>query len=623
MSARKARNPDSSAATRGAAAGIEKAPTCIDGFDEITGGGIPKGRVTLLVGGPGAGKTVFALETLVNGATKHREPAIFVAFEESSRQIVANAATFGWDIEKLEREKLFFLDARLSPSVVQAGEFDLGGILAGVADKAREMGATRVVFDGIDVLLTLLDDPGAERREMYRIYEWLQAQGLTGLITAKAAEADRPTTERYAFMQFMVDCVVLFSHRLMDRVSIRTVRIMKYRGSSFSEAEFPLIISRDGIHVSTFVAKSLELEASTERISTGIPRLDTMLGGGYYRGAGVLISGAPGTAKTTLSAACAAATCAMGECALVVTFDEGASQYVRNLRSVGIELQQYLDDGRLIIKSVRTESQGAEEHLLAIKAMLDELNPSVLVIDPISALAKTGGHVAATHASVRIMDMAKGRGITTIVTSLLASDDPDTETTSTQISTIADTWIHLAYLVKGGERNRTITIVKSRGMKHSSQVRELILSDAGVSLTDVYSAGGEVLVGTARWEREQEVKEAERRRLSESRRKRTQLALAHAETIARISALQRELETHKEELEAAEREERERVLRRNVEHEDVLRLRTADLERTSPSDTRASEEENSAENDRNDGDGTGQSLPRDTPGRKPAARRRK
>ena len=566
------------AASRAAPAGIEKTPTCIDGFDEITGGGIPRGRVTLLVGGPGAGKTVFALETLVNGATKHREPAIFVAFEESSRQIVANAATFGWDIERLEREKLFFLDARLSPTVVQAGQFDLAGILAGVAAKAKEMGATRVVFDGIDVLLTLLADTNAERREMYRIYEWLQAEGLTGIITAKAAEADRPTTERYAFMQFMVDCVVLFSHRLSDRVSIRTVRVMKYRGSSFAEAEFPLIISSDGIHISTFVTQSLEREASTERISSGVPRLDTMLGGGYFRGAGVLISGAPGTAKTTLSAACAGAICQRGECALVVTFDEGGPQYVRNLRSVGIELQPHVDSGKLIIKSIRTESQGAEEHLLAIKGMLDQLSPSVLVIDPISALQKTGGHVAATHASVRIMDMAKARGITTIVTSLVASDSPDTETTSTQISTIADTWIHLAYLVKGGERNRTLTIVKSRGMKHSSQVRELILSDQGVSLADVYSAGGEVLVGTARWEREQEEKEQERRRLSESRRRKTQLSLAHAETMARISALQRELETHREELESAEREERERVLRRDVGHEDVLRLRTADAE---------------------------------------------
>ena len=380
--------------------GIAKTETCIDGFDEITDGGIPRGRVTLVLGSPGAGKTVFALETLVNGARNHREPGIFIAFEENSRQIIANAGTFGWDLSALERERLFFLDAHLSPTVVQAGQFDLAGMLAGVGAKAKEMNATRVVLDGIDVLLTLLDDPGAERREMYRIYEWLQAENLTGIITGKSGEADRTTAERYAFMQFMVDCVVLLHHRLSDRVSIRTLRIMKYRGSAFSENEFPLVIGHDGIHVSTFAALSLDRQASTERISTGIPRLDTMLGGGYYRGSSVLISGAPGTAKTTLSAAYAAAACRRGETALIMTFDEGASQYVRNLASVGLDLQQCVDARQLIIRSVRTESQGAEEHLMSLKALVDEHEPSVLVIDPISALAKTAAtSLRRTHPS--------------------------------------------------------------------------------------------------------------------------------------------------------------------------------------------------------------------------------
>ena len=412
--------------------GIDKSETCIAGFDTITGGGIPRGRVTLLLGGPGAGKTVFALETLVNGARNNREPGIFIAFEENSAQIIANAATFGWDLTALEREALFFLDARLSPTVVQAGQFDLAGMLAGISAKAKEMKATRVVFDGIDVLLTLLDDPTAERREMYRIYEWLQAEGLTGIITGKSAEADRPTTERYAFMQFMVDCVVLFQHRLADRVSLRTVRVMKYRGSAFAENEFPLIISHSGIQVSTFEPLSLDRVASTDGVSTGIARLDTMLLGGYYRGSSVLISGAPGTAKTTISAACAAAACNRGETALIMTFDEGASQFVRNLKSVGLDLQRHVDSGRLIIKSVRTESEGAEEHLLHLRTLVDEFHPTVLVIDPISALSKTGGYVAASHASVRIMDFAKSRGITTLCTSLVSADDATNETTATQ-----------------------------------------------------------------------------------------------------------------------------------------------------------------------------------------------
>jgi circadian clock protein KaiC len=560
--------------------GIEKAETCIEGFDEITGGGIPRGRVTLLLGGPGAGKTVFALEALVNGARDRREPGIFVAFEENTRQIIHNAATFGWDLEALERERLFFLDARLSPTVVQSGEFDLAGILAGLSAKAKEMNASRIVFDGIDVLLTLLDDPTAERREMYRIYEWLQSEGLTGIITGKSAEADRPSTERYAFMQFMVDCVVLFQHRLADRVSIRTVRIMKYRGSPFAESEFPLVISRTGIHVSTFTPKSLDRTAPTDRISTGVARLDTMLGGGYYRGSSVLISGAPGTAKTTLSAACAFAACRAGETAVVMSFDEGKAQYVRNLRSVGMDLQRYVDEGKLIIRSVRTETQGAEEHLLDLKAIIEEFRPAVLVIDPISALAKTGGHIAASHASVRIMDFAKSRGVTTLCTSLVATDDAETESTATQISTIADTWIHLAYLVKGGERNRTLTVVKSRGTKHSSQVRELLLSEEGVSLADVYTAGGEVLVGTARFERELADREAERKMALDARRRRARIEAAEAEVSARIAALQRELETHRLELEADEGDERERRQRRATHVASVLKRRVGDSDST-------------------------------------------
>ena len=576
MQARKSKAPVQRSSQR-TDSGIEKTATCIEGFDEITGGGIPKGRVTLVVGGPGAGKTVFALETLVNGAKRNREPGIFVAFEESSQQIIDNAATFGWDLEQLQRERLFFLDARLSPTVVQSGQFDLSGMLAAISSKAREMKATRVVFDGIDVLLTLLNDQNAERREMYRIYEWLQSEGLTGIITAKAADTDRASTERYAFMQFMVDCVTLLQHRLNERVSIRTVRVTKYRGSGFAENEFPLIISKNGIRVSTF-ANGKHVDASTERISTGLDRLDTMLGGGYYRGSSVLISGAPGTAKTTLSASCAMAACQRGERALVVTFDEGASQYIRNLRSVGMDLQPCVDAGLLLISSSRSESQGAEEHLLEIKELIDRHDPAVLVIDPISALIKTGGHIAASHASVRIMDLAKSRGITTIITSLVASDTPEEEGTPTQISTIADTWIHLAYLIKGGERNRTISIVKSRGTRHSSQVRELLLSDDGMDLADVYSAGGEVLVGTARWEREQEEQDAERRRRAEINARRRQLQLAEAEIAARMTTLQRELEARRAEIDQVDQGEKDRIQRRDESHAGVLSRRKADAE---------------------------------------------
>lgn len=555
---------------------ITKMPTGIPGFDEITRGGLPRGRVTLVLGGPGAGKTVFALEALVNGARERQEPGIFVAFEESARQVVANAAAFGWDLDALERERLFFLDARLSPTVVQSGAFDLAGLLAALDAKVEEMGARSVVLDGIDVLLTLLDDPALERREIYRLYEWLQARGVTGLITAKADTSDRATTERYAFMQFMVDCVVLLQQRLADRVASRGVRVLKYRGSGFSENEFPLLISETGLEVSTFGAAELDHPVFTERLSTGVARLDEMLGGGYYRASSALVTGAPGTAKTTLAGAFVAAACARGEGALYVSFDEAADQIVRNLRSVGLDLAPYVADGRLRMYSVRTESRGAEQHLLDLKRQLAERRPAVLVLDPISALAKSGAAVAALHASLRLLDYAKALGVTVLCTSLIVGDTGDDEATAMEISTIADTWIHLAYVVRGGERNRTLTIVKSRGTRHSNQVRELLLGDEGIQLADVYTAGGEVLVGTARWEREAEAREAERRQAAEAARRRREAEAAEGELAARIAALQRELAVRQAERESIAGDESARLARRASDRTELGRRRHGD-----------------------------------------------
>ena len=557
---------------------IEKGPTGIPGFDEITRGGLPCGRVTLLLGGPGTGKTVFALQTLVNGARAYREPGVFVAFEEDSRQVVANAATFGWDIPALERQGLFFLDARLSPLVVHAGDFDLSGMLAGLTAKVREMGAKRIVFDGIDVLLSLLGDPSAERREMYRLADWLRENQLTGIITGKADDRERAGAERYGFMQFMVDAVVLFQHRLTDRVSLRTVRVLKYRGTGFSENEYPLVISGDGIDVATFGEPGLRHDASTERVSSGVDRLDTMLGGGYYEGSGILITGVPGTAKTTLAAAATDAICKRGERALFVSFDEAVDPLVRNLRSVGIDLGAHIDAGLLDFYAVRTESRGAEEHLLDIKNRIRSVSPKLLVIDPISALGKTGGTIAASHASLRLLDFAKSQGITVLCTSLVHSNEPTDESTNIQISTIADTWIHVAYLVKGGERNRTLTVVKSRGMKHSNQVRELMLSDEGITLADVYTAGGEVLVGTARWERETQRQVEQQRRQAEATRRRAQLEFAEAEIKARMAALERELAARRAELDDGASDERDLATRQQLDEAAIRRLRRADAD---------------------------------------------
>jgi circadian clock protein KaiC len=553
--------------------GLKKAPTGIRGFDEITGGGLPHNRTTLLMGSPGAGKTIFALETLVNGARTNGEPGIFIAFEENAKQIVENASAFGWDLPALEREKLFFLDAKLPPTIVKAGDFDLSGILAAISAKAGEMSCKRIVFDGLDVLLDLLNDPVAERREVYRLHEWLLESGITGIITAKTDASDGRMSERYAFMQFMVDCVVSLHHRLVDRVSLRGLRVIKYRGSAFSENEFPLVISPTGIEVATFGTTQLDHDVSTERLSSGVARLDTMLGGGYYRVSSILVTGAPGTAKTTLAGSFAAAACRRGEKVLYVSFDEAADQIVRNLASVGIGLQAHRDAGLLHMYSIRTEVMSAEAHFIELKRLICDLEPRCLVLDPISALAKTGGQISAVHSSLRLLDFAKAQGLTVFCTSLVSESDALAESTMTQISTIADTWIHLSYVVLGGERNRALTIVKSRGTKHSNQVRELVLTDKGITLADVYSAGGEVLMGTARWEKEAEVRDAEIQRRAKSERARKQMELAEAEVGARIAALQRELEARRAELALVEAEGETREQESGSTQEMILRLR--------------------------------------------------
>jgi circadian clock protein KaiC len=579
---------------------IEKCPTGIAGFDEITGGGLPKNRTSLILGAPGAGKTVFALECLVTGAKNHQEPGIFVAFEENSRHIMTNAATFGWDLPALERDKLFFLDARLSPTVVQSGDFDLTAILAGLEAKAKEMNAKRIVFDGIDILIGLLDDPAKERQEFYRLQEWLHRTGLTAIITAKSYEGDRISSERYAFMQFMVDAVVMLYHRMLDRVSLRGLRVLKYRGTGFAENEFPLVISPTGIEVSVFGQSELTYDVSSERIPTGIPRLDTMLDRGYYRGSGILISGAPGTAKTTLSGAFIHAGCRRGEVGLFVSFDEAASQITRNLRSVGIDLQPHCDAGLLHMYSIRTEARSSEEHFIELRGLMKRLQPRNVVLDPISALTKTGGHVSAVHASLRLLDYARSLGITVLCTSLVASEDAFHEATSMEISTIADTWIHLAYMVRNGERNRTLTVVKSRGMGHSNQVRELILGRDGITLSDVYTAGGEVLLGTARWEYEARMRDEAARMDAERQQRRRELEHQQAELDSRIEALLRERNLKRAELESFAGVTTAAGARRQSNAQEIRRLRHADHESSRPADGKRDGKSDGA-----DGDGRG------------------
>ena len=483
-----------------------KARTGIEGFDEITNGGLPRGRTTLLEGGPGSGKTIFALQFLVHGARDCEEPGIFVAFEETSDRIAANAKGFGWNVAELQRKKLFFVDAQPTPDLVQSGGFDLGGMLAALGAQVKEMGARRIVFDALDIVLALLPDLPAKRREIYRLHEWLLAKELTGLITAKAGgdEASSLYQEPFGFMQFMVDCAVLLNHSVSLGVSQRNLRVQKYRGSTFDENESPFVIGKGGFDVA--LARTLgrgDADVSEERVSSGVKRLDTMLGGGYYRGSSVLITGFPGTAKTTLSGAFAEAACRRGERTMFFSFDSDGSEVIRNLASVGIRLDRYVKSGILRMISARTISGSAETLLVHIKTLAREHGARCIVIDPVSTLAKVGNELTAHGVAERLIDWSKADGATMVCTSLLDELNGQAEGgTPLQISTIADTWIHLNYLVQAGERNRGLSIIKSRGTAHSNQVRELILSDKGVTLADIYTAGGEVLMGAMRWEKE-------------------------------------------------------------------------------------------------------------------------
>ena len=522
----------------------EKMLTGIVGFDEITGGGLPRARTTLVVGGPGCGKTVFALQALVHGARRTKEASIFVAFEESAGQIIANAATFGWDLPALSKKKLFFLDARLSPEVVKAGEFDLIGMLAVLKAKADELKATRIVFDGIDVLLNLLDNAAAERREIYRIRDWLIETGLTGIITQKAsADGD----QRHGFLQFMVDCVVILRHQVLNGSAFRNLRVMKYRGSAFAGDEFPITVTDDGMQLTNRGPTELKYEVSDKRISSGLPRLDHMLKGGYHAGSNVLISGAPGTAKSTLSGLFTVAACMRGERTLYVSFDEGAAQIVRNLKSVNIQLTPHLKSGLLKMYSTRTRGPNVEDQYFALREQVRLHKPTCLVIDPLSALSTKLSHLASADAAQQFLDFLKAEGITVVNTSLMDGLSTD-EATATGISTIADTWIHLSYIVQDGERNRALTIVKSRGTGHSNQVRELSLSDEGVSLTDVFIAQGKVLMGVARWEWEQEEVATQKRAKTATALKKLQLHLSQAEATARLQVVQAEMNARSAEM---------------------------------------------------------------------------
>lgn len=528
--------------------GLERMRTGIAGLDEALGGGLPRGRAALVVGNPGAGKTIFALQTLAEGA-RLGEAGVLLTFEESPKDILANIASFTWAPSGRARARLSIMDGREVRTAFRNGSFDLVGLLSAVEHRCRRVDARRIAIDGLDALLDMIDDPALMRQEVYRLWDWLSAQALTSIVTTKRPLESERSESRYAFLPFLTDCVIVLEHRVEGHTASRRLRIVKCRGVAHSSNEMAMVLSSAGIEIGAPQTREMEHRISSQRVSTGVGRLDTMLDGGYIRGTCTLVSGAPGTSKTSLAGAFAEAACGRGERVLFVSFEESAGAITRNLGSVGIRLGRFVRSGRLRISAFPATGTAPEEHTLRIGSLLEAHEARCLIVDPVSALTHEGASEFAFSSLLGLLDLAKRRGVTVLLTaSMVAGSEPTAENSAVDLSSIADTWMHVSYVAAAGERNRALTIVKSRGTAHSNQVRELVLSRQGLSLEDVYTAGGAVLMGTMRRQKEEQ-EHAERTRVARADQARqSEIVFSIAEAQARIASLGADAERKESEL---------------------------------------------------------------------------
>lgn len=464
----------------GARAQLEKAPTGIKGFDEVTRGGLPKGRPTLVCGGAGCGKTLFAVEFLVHAALQFGEPGVFVAFEETRDDLVANVASMGYDLAKLEADKQLVID-RIDISrmeIQEAGDYDLEGLFLRLGVAINSVGAKRVVIDTVEVLFGVFTNAGVVRAELRRLLGWLKEQGVTVVITGERGDA---TLTRYGIEEYVSDCVVVLDHRVDEEQSTRRLRVAKYRGSLHGTNEYPFLIGAQGLAVLPITSLGLDHEALTERVSTGVPGLDAMLGGaGPFRASTVLVSGTAGAGKSTLAAHFVEAACRRGERALFIGFEESQSQIIRNMRSVGIDLATPLAGGLLRFDCQRSTSSGLEVHLAAMQDRVDEFAPAVVVIDAITNLARAGTGGQVTSMLTRQVDFLKSRGITAFLTSLVSG--PDLGSSAEHVSSLTDTWVLIETVLRDGRRERRIQVIKARGTAHSDDVRSCEITGRGLSI---------------------------------------------------------------------------------------------------------------------------------------------
>jgi circadian clock protein KaiC len=535
---------------------IEKVPTGILGLDEITFGGLPRGRTTLVCGGPGCGKSLLALEFLVRGATQYGEPGVFVAFEETAGELATNAASLGFDLAALEADGKLVVDfVRIERSEIEeAGEYDLEGLFIRLGFAIDSIGAKRVAIDTLEILFAGLPNPGILRAELRRLFRWLKEKGLTVIVTAE--RGDHGLT-RHGLEEYISDCVIALDNRVSDQISTRLLRVLKYRGSAHDSDEVPFLIDDVGLSVLPVSSLGLDHQVATSRISTGVPDLDAMLGGGgFFRGSTVLVSGGAGSGKSSLAASFAQRACRDGKRCLFFIFEESSNQVLRNMRSIGIDLAPLMEQDLLRFHASRPSAAGLEMHLARTHRLVSEFEPEIVILDPITNLVTVGTTNSVRSMLTRMIDFFKSRQITALMTSLAGAALPSLETSNAQISSLVDTWLLLRELEADGERNRGLHVLKSRGMAHSNQVREFRLTDQGIELIDVYLGTDGILVGAAREARMIRDEARAREREYEAQQRQRRMVQRRAAIRAQIDALNAELEADEEDLRRVIEQER-------------------------------------------------------------------
>lgn len=529
---------------------LEKAPTGLSGLDEVLSGGLPRGRPTLVCGAAGCGKTLLSMQFLVRGALDYGEPGVFIAFEERPEDLALNVSSLGFDLEDLQQRKLLSIDyIRVEPQeIIENGEYDLEGLFLRLGLAIDEVGAKRVVIDTLEMLLGGLANYGVVRAELRRLFEWLKERGVTAIITAERGDGK---LTRHGLEEYVSDCVIVLDHRVVDQISTRRLRVVKYRGSTHGTNEYPFLIDEGGISVLPITSVGLDHSVSDERLSSGVTRLDHMLGGGgYYRGSTVLVSGTAGSGKSSLASHFAKAVCTAGERALYLSFEESPQQIMRNMRAISVDLRPCVDAGLLRFATSRPTAHGLETHLAMIHRLVRDFRPSAVILDPVSNFADNGGGSDSHRMLIRLVDYLKGEGVTAFMTSLTAGGAA-LEQTETGISSVVDTWLLVRAFELNGERNRGLYVLKSRGMAHSNQVREFLITSQGIDLLDVYVGPGGVLTGAARANQEAADRRAGLLRDQEMEQKQRLLERRKALHREQLAKLQAEFEADSYELQSS------------------------------------------------------------------------